>query len=49
MRWFVKAEVAEKAMNVGELTSGRAVEKCPEKVPMKCTDDNVDLNTSISE
>ena len=29
MRWFVKAEVAEKAMNGGELISGRAVEKHP--------------------
>ncbi|KAI0241980.1 hypothetical protein LSAT2_015341 [Lamellibrachia satsuma] len=44
MRWFVKAEVAEKAMNGGELISCRAVEKRPEKVPMKCTDENVDLN-----
>ena len=44
IRWFAKAEVAENALNGGKLICRRVVEKRYENVPMKCTDENVDLN-----
>jgi len=36
--------VAEAALNGEELIGTRGIEKCLEKIPMKCTDENVDLD-----
>ena len=40
----MKADVAKRALDGGELISPRELEKRPEMIPMKCTDENVDIN-----